>query len=347
MSANPIPTNSVSTINGVLNEWVCQSQSQVKESGGAITYQEVFKGPYATGKELLSKIETGDKIDSVHLLMGNKNQLFTAPSCPLRGNNKGVWRLQTIQITEAVAGSHCVLQLLYLADYSGIDDEKLTEDIYQNTWSVSWQSYTVSPYAFCSNPENPINLKVTENEAKDKGKLKASRETIQKYLSQNGTNNVFKNSIKDKETYRLNYSEVLILQKINSNKSAVYHYPIVTHTTVKSGPFNDTSSNLSSETPPKQPTRYDDALGGDLDTTIGELPKECPYTFSLLESVGNKEWQWIKIADDIDEQHTKKTTSFTRREQWMGVVDPDVNFYSNIPFNRTDLSSCRWVVGEL
>lgn len=344
MSANPIPTNSVSTNNGVLTEWVCQSQSQVKESGGAITYQEVFKGPYATGKELLSKIETGDKIDSVHLLMGNKNQLFTAPSCPLRGNTKGVWRLQTIQITEQVAGSHCLLQLLFLADYSGSDEENLTEDIYQNTWSVSWQSYTVSPYAFCANPTEPENLTVNEDEAKDEGWLKASRESIQKYLSQNGTNNLFKNSVKDKETYRLTVSETLILQKLNANKSAVYHYPIVTHTTVKSGPFNDPSSNLSSST---QPTKYDDALGGDLDTTIADLPKECPYTFATLESVGNKEWQWIKIADDIDEQHTKKTTSFTRREQWMGVVDPDVNFYSDKLFLRSELSSCRWVVGEL
>ena len=343
MSANPIPTNSVTTNNGVLTEWVCQSQSQVKESGGAITYQEVFKGPYATGKELLSKIETGDKIDSVHLLMGQKNQLFTAPSCPLRGNNKGVWRLQTIQITEQTAGSHCLLQLLFLADYSGIEEENLTEDIYQNTWSVSWQSYTVSPYAFCSNPTEPENLTVNEDESKDEGWLKASRESIQKYLSQNGTNNLFKNSVKDKQTYRLTVSETLILQKLNANKSAVYHYPIVTHTTVKSGPFNDTSSNLSSVT---QPTKYDDALGGDLDT-VGELPKECPYTFAILESVGNKEWQWIKIADDIDEQHTKKTTSFTRREQWMGVVDPDVNFYSDKLFLRSELSSCRWVVGEL
>ena len=343
MSANPIPTNSVTTNNGVLSEWVCQSQSQVKESGGAITYQEIFKGPFATGKELLSKIETGDKIDSVHLLMGNKNQLFTAPSCPLRGNTKGVWRLQTIQITEQTAGSHCLLQLLFLADYSGSDEENLTEDIYQNTWSVSWQSYTVSPYAFCSNPTEPENLTVNEDEAKDEGWLKASRESIQKYLSQNGTNNLFKNSVKDKETYRLTVSETLILQKLNANKSAVYHYPIVTHTTVKSGPFNDTSSNLSSST---QPTKYDDALGGDLDT-VGELPKECPYTFAILESVGNKEWQWIKIADDIDEQHTKKTTSFTRREQWMGVVDPDVNFYSDKLFLRSELSSCRWVVGEL
>lgn len=345
MSANPIPTNSVTTNNGVLTEWVCQSQSQVKESGGAITYQEVFKGPYATGKELLSKIETGDKIDSVHLLMGDKNQLFTAPSCPLRGNNKGVWRLQTIQITEQTAGSHCLLQLLFLADYSGSDGENLTEDIYQNTWSVSWQSYTVSPYAFCANPTDPENLKVTENEDKDKGWLKASRESIQKYLSQNGTNNLFKNSIKDKETYRLTVSETLILQKLNANKNAVYHYPIVTHTTVKSGPFNDPSSNLSSSTP-TQPIKYDDALGGDLDT-VGVLPEECPYTFAILESVGNKEWQWIKIADDIDEQHTKKTTSFTRREQWMGVVDPDVNFYSDKLFLRSELSSCRWVVGEL
>lgn len=345
MSANPIPTNSVTTNNGVLTEWVCQSQSQVKESGGAITYQEIFKGPYDTGKELLSKIETGDKIDSVHLLMGNKNQLFTAPSCPLRGNTKGVWRLQTIQITEQTAGSHCLLQLLFLADYSGGDEENLTEDIYQNTWSVSWQSYTVSPYAFCSNPTEPENLTVNDDEAKDEGWLKASRESIQKYLSQNGTNNLFKNSVKDKETYRLTVSETLILQKLNSNKNAVYHYPIVTHTTVKAGPFKDPSSNLSSVTP-TQPTKYDDALGGDLDT-VGELPKECPYTFAILESVGNKEWQWIKIADDIDEQHTKKTTSFTRREQWMGVVDPDVNFYSDKLFLRSELSSCRWVVGEL
>ena len=73
MSANPIPTNSVTTNNGVLTEWVCQSQSQVKESGGAITYQEVFKGPFDSGKELLSKIETGDKIATVHRSMGGRN----------------------------------------------------------------------------------------------------------------------------------------------------------------------------------------------------------------------------------------------------------------------------------
>ena len=348
MNVNPIPTNSVSTNNGVLNEWVCQSQSQVKESGGTITYQEVFKGPFASGKEILSRIKTGDKINSVHSMMGMglRNQLFDAPSCPLRENKRGVWILQSIQITEQIAGSHCLLQLIYVADYSGGDVQTLTEDIYQNTWSVSWQSYTVSPYAFCSNPEDPINLKVTENENKDKGKLQASRETIQKYLSQNGTNNLFKNSVKDKETYRLNVSETLILNKLNANKNAVYHYPIVTHSTVKSGPFNDTSSNLSSEIL-KQPTKYDDDLGADLDTIVNELPKDCPYTFAILESVGNKEWQWVKIADDIDEQHTKTTTSFTRREQWMGVVDPDVNFYSNVPFNRTDLSACRWIVGEL
>lgn len=70
MNVNPIPTNSVSTNNGVLNEWVCQSQSQVKESGGTITYQEVFKGPFASGKEILSRIKTGDKINSVHSMMG-------------------------------------------------------------------------------------------------------------------------------------------------------------------------------------------------------------------------------------------------------------------------------------
>ena len=116
--------------------------------------------------------------------------------------------MQTIQITEQTAGSHCLLQLLFLADYSGGDEENLTEDIYQNTWSVSWQSYTVSPYAFCSNPEKPINLKVTENEDKDKGKLKASRETIQKYLSQNGTNNVFKNSIKPCSTDAFSTSDI-------------------------------------------------------------------------------------------------------------------------------------------
>lgn len=350
MSANTIHANQVSTIDGVLNEWVCQSQSQVKESGGAVTYQEVFKGPFAQGKGLLSTIKTGDKIDYVHSLMGIglRNQLFDAPSCPIRENHTGVWRLQSIQITEQQAGAHCLLQLLFLADYSGGDVENLSEDIYQNTWSISWQSYTVSPYAFCANPEKTKNLTVSEDENQDNGKLKASRETIQKYLSQNGTNNLFKNSVKDKETYRLTVSEVLILQKLNANKNAVYHYPIVTHTTVKSGPFNDTSSNLSSDIEtPKQPTKYDDALGGDLDTIVDELPKECPYEFAKLESVGNKEWQWIKIADDIDEQHTRTTTSFTRREQWMGVVDPDVNFYSNVPFDRTELSACRWVVGEL
>lgn len=349
MNVNPIHSNRVSTNFGVLNVWVCQSQSQVKESGGVITYQEVFKGPFAKGKELLSNIKTGDKIDSIHSLMGFRNQLFDAPACPTRDDKTGVWILQSVQISEQQAGAHCLLQFLFVADYSGTDVETLTEDIYQNTWSISWQSYTVSPYAFCANPLQAKNLTVSEDENLDKGKLKASRETIQKYLSQNGTNNLFKNSVKDKETYRLTVSETLILQKINANKSAVYHYPIVTHTTVKLGPFVNSSSdnNEGGISSPKQPTKYDEALGGDLDTIVDELPKECPYEFAVLESVGNKEWQWIKIADDIDEQHTKTTTSFTRREQWMGVVDPDVNFYSNAPFDRTKLETCRWVVGEL
>lgn len=77
--------------------------------------------------------------------------------------------------------------------------------------------------------------------------------------------------------YFLNDVEAALMKKKQLGRSATYHYPILTHTTVKRGGVD---------------VSYTDELGGNLDHIVS-LPSSCPYKFPA------NAWTWVKIGDDM------------------------------------------------
>lgn len=161
MAVTPIHQNSVSTTNGVLATWVAQPQSTPSETRDSLQYQEVFKGPYSSGRSILNIIKVGDYIEDAHdaldaSVAGGANILFAVPPRPTREVGEETityrWVVAGIECKQIdPAGDHCLLTIKYQADYATHTTDPLTDDPYQDTWTVSWQSYTVSPWAFCSN----------------------------------------------------------------------------------------------------------------------------------------------------------------------------------------------------
>ena len=129
-----------------------------------------------------------------------------------------------------------------------------------------------------------------------------------------------------------------MLQKTLADKTALYHYPVLTHVTTKV--YDGSISSIVSTT-----LKYSDGLGENVDYLIEELPSSCPYTFST--TISRPAWQWIKTGDDMQHVKTKDKISFQRTETYMGVISADINFYGSEPFDHSNLSACRWKIGEL
>jgi hypothetical protein len=138
--------------------------------------------------------------------------------------------------------------------------------------------------------------------------------------------------------FALNNAESLVLQKTLADKTALYHYPVLTHVTTKV--YDGSISSIVSTT-----LKYSDSLGENVDYLIEELPSSCPYRFST--TLGRPAWQWIKTGDDMQHVKTKDKISFQRTETYMGVISADINFYGSYPFDHSNLSACRWKIGEL
>ena len=99
----------------------------------------------------------------------------------------------------------------------------------------------------------------------------------------------------------MNDAEGLVLQKVLQDKSALYHYPVLTHTTVKNIK-SDLSNVLSNN------VRYTETLGENIDHIVDGVPDGCPYSFP--ESQSGDTWQWIKTGDDLQHVKTKEKISF-------------------------------------
>lgn len=342
MSTYPIHRNSVPAIDGVLSQWVAQPQSNPTETLNDLQFTEVFKGPYYLGRIILNTIKVGDTLEEAHNAIagetpsGSLNQLFNPPPNPQRNGVTYRWEVKGIECKQIdPAGDHCFLTIRYQGVDTSVDVETLTEDPYQDVWSISWQSYTVSPWAFCGNPTDGQNrnMPVGQADAEDP-RWTASRTTIETNMSQNAQLDTFKRIYEPgAQDYLLNNAEKLVKQKVQNNVNAIYHYPVIIHQTVKRGQYSSSAS-------------YDETLGEDLDIISGNLPKNCPYEFPNEDP----SWKWMKIGDDITQTHTKQTTTFTRREIWRGMKTADINYYGSVPFDHSSkeaLLSCRWEIGQV
>ena len=337
----PAPTNE----SGVLACFVQQPVSNTPmETRNGIVYTEKWKGAYEKGKGVLSSVKVGDTLNTFHTWLGdNKVSRFTTPACPTRYGESSYWIIDAIRVDEHTAGDHCFITV-DCSPYSEKGCEDLTENDEANTWSVTWQSYSVTPYEFLSGEVHPPikwNMDGSDSHIDVNWTYPASRTLINQYLSHNpSTSEVMTNDGDWANTWTPNpkqphLKEVLCgaemeaLKKINQNRNATYHYPIVTHQTQLIGESG--SSYLRN-------------IGGDLDV-VTSLPNDCPYTFSTIKTgAGDVNWIWIKIGDDMQQTKTETTTTFTRTEKWAGYTDVDENYYGSKAFSHDEngIKTGRW-----
>lgn len=338
--------------NGVLAVFVQQpvTNTPAEVSKNRVVYTEKWKGPYEKGKTVLSSVKVGDALTTLHTFLGaNRISRFDTPACPTREGNSSYWQIKAIKVDEHTAGDHCFITVdteAYVEESeSGGDD--LNENKEANTWSVTWQSYSVTPYEFASGEVHKTIVFSDASEGGDESHIninwdyKASRTVINQYLTHNpnsssaiGDNGdvVYTWTPNPKQPHIKNAlcgAEMELLKKINQNRNATYHYPIVTHQTQL---YGESGSSFTKE------------LGSDLDV-ITTLPSDCPYTFAKIKTgTGDVDWTWIKIGDDMQQTKTETTTTFTRTERWAGYTDVDENYYGSKTFTHDEngIKTGRW-----
>lgn len=339
---------------GVLDCFVQQpvDNTPSADKDGRIIYTEKWKGPYKTAIDILDDIKVGMDIAVFHQWLGaNKISCFDPPAPPkINKDDTGTdnkWIISNIRVQELTAGDHAIIVVEFGANLQKLQDS--------DTWSVSWQAYTVTPYEFCSGKvHEPLTISPSfgVGQTELNWSIPASRQMIEQYRSHSpqivkgtdGTaeNNdesditlfVYKPNPEDEYDYKmLSMREMEVLKKLNQGRNATYHYPIVTHSVSYIG--TEVSAMIDQI----------GSLGSDLDTAISSLPSECPYSFAdFKQGSDNKNWIWLKIGDDITQAKTGVTIQFNRKETWAGYNDVDMNYYGSQPFSdsKEGVLSGRW-----
>lgn len=339
MSAYTLPSPATGSVqnNGVLTKFIKQTvdNTPCEMSNGEINYREKWKGPYSRGKSILSSVKIGDTLAAAHTALGDSVEEFSEPTCPTRNGIDGTWKVKDIRVEQIEAGDHCYVHFTFYAAYSGYDVETLTELIEKNVWSVSWQSYSVSPWDFCKNGggnASPWSPSYEDSPPTADWTKTADRAAIQAAMNQNpefkGNFIVYTpdKNVPDCKMY-LDAAHTAIQKKVGLDRNAIYHYPIITHQTVHKGGFSANYKGTAT-------------LGQDIDH-VSSLPTGCPYDFDST-------WIWIKIGDNMTQQRdeAKQITIFTHQETFMGVLQDsyDQNYYGNGTFSHTEegITNGRW-----
>lgn len=226
-------------------------------------------------------------------------QNFTFPTPPTGTN----WWVVGTDVEQIEAGDHAILTVTCEARDATISPAPGSIfNPYADTWQLRWHSYTLKPAAFCSNKPHYDYL-MTDTSVQEGQPLTgyASREHVDMFV--NGTD---KGVSKGHRWYRdsqgqawyLNDTENLIVDKTLQDKSALWHYPVLTHTTVQDHYVSNISSVLSNN------VKYNVTIGDKIDYVVlsggqPSTPKGCPYKFPT-----DPKWIWVKTGDDM--QHVKQ-----------------------------------------
>ena len=328
--------------NGVLSNLIQQvSDGSPQYNENSQTYTAKFKGPYAILKNANTMV--GKTLNNaLSTLFINTYNNFTFPTPP----EYTAWYVISTSVEQLDAGSHAILTVTCEARDESLMTEDGSFDPYQDTWQLRWESYTLKPTAFCSNKVHK-DYHITNPTAEEGKPLSgyASREHIDMFLNSND-----KGVSKGHRWYRddvgeawfLTDAENLVIDKALEDKSALWHYPVLTHTTVLNHFEDNISAMLSNK------VVYKDVIGDKIDYIVGgsakpkDAPDGCPYTFPT-----DPKWIWVKTGDDMQHVKTKGKISFQRTETFMGVISADINYYGDVKFDHNNLSACRWKPGEL
>lgn len=294
-----------------------------------------IKGPYDDLKDLYV---VGMALSSaITQFPGGIYQNFELPSPP----NGAGWYVTGTSLDQQQAGDHAIMSLTCTAVVRQEGSGSGQMDPYRDTWQLRWQSYTVKPAGFCKN-EPHQDRELTSMTGPQEITGYADRQHINYFMQAGKDNCGFANGPQhywyrtQDGDFLLNDAEQLVLKKTLTEKNALYHYPVLTHTTVEDHYVDSISSVLSNN------VVYNHEIGDKVDHLISGVPEGCPYRFP-----SEPEWQWVKTGDDMHHVKTKDKVSFQRTETFMGIISADVNYYGNTPFNHGDLENCRWRVREV
>lgn len=343
MAAQPIPYYGPAETNlsGVLAEFVRQpNDNSPSESNGVLTYVEKWKGPYSVAKDILTHTWTGMTITELHAVLGSsKIQRYEIPAAPIRAGQQTVWTVTGIEVQELEAGDHAILTINYEGQYNSSGSFEAIPEL--DVWNLSWQSYQVTPWAFCANDDYSLasyNWSPSDQAPQADWSVKANRE----YINQAITSPAWEIKSNDFIVYTPNLTEQdvrkylppannAIRKKASLQRNATYHHPVLVHQTAKK------FSGLSAT--------YGDVIADGLDHILSAAPSGCPYTFS-------GDWEWIKVGDDMTETKTVRfgKTQYTRRETWWGFPKDsiDKNFYgeeSKWAHTEQGIEDGRWPIG--
>lgn len=256
----------------------CEQSPSIGEDGWP-KYTEIWKGPYVSLKEVAAFNNIGksrdDFISSISVLFNSIVQRYDAPS-PGKDwtwNVPNQWIVRGVEVRELPAGDHAELRVTYdsVTTYSGDGWSGKNE---KDTWSLDWQSYSVSPYAYCD--KNPVEDPSSPNyDPDDKGST-AYRKNIEDFFhSQKGDKSKYEYAASDlKRPYylTLNPAERMVAEKVMKSEQPVFHYPVLKHHREWQKKYSSLSARAD----------FPDEIGDNIDHEIAWDSADlsaCPYSF--------------------------------------------------------------------
>lgn len=308
--------------------------------------QAKLKGPYEYLKSYNGLI--GKLLDEGLAQLGlNVEQKFSSPTPPAGY----AFYITGTKVDQLEAGAHAVMTVTaeakrFESGSSGASDP------YRDVWSLKWESYTLKPAAFCKN-DGHEDRQLTSMTGPQEISGYADRQHIHFFTQAGKDRSGYSDTVKhfwyrtQEGDFVLNDAEELVLKKTLQDKNALWHYPVLTHTTVDDHFISNISSAISND------IKYDVVIGDKIDHIVTEgngygLPAGCPYKFPTGQN--DVRWQWVKTGDDMEQVKQKGKIEFKRTETFRGVISADVNYYGNVEFNHTNrasLETCRWKPGEV
>lgn len=309
----------------ILNCFVSQSsETSVETDNSNVRHlTESFKGPYSLGRTV--NFVTGqDTPTSVRIKLNTTRTVQQEYATPT--NRPGLqWILETVKIDEwNKGGDHCVITCKFRegTPTSIEPGEAYTVKNLQQTWNMTWQSYSMPVSEYCAN-ETKTSLYLNPNEDGTLNLPESIEGTaywprIERYLNSKDDQLEGLYAYKDGDLVTaLTDHDKLVLEKYILGRQPTFHYPVLTWTLGQSylPTSADTSSYLS--------VQYNLEVGDNIDHEMKfeDLSGVCPLKFPL--SV----WHWIKVGDNVEQTKNNKENTFKHTIQLMGVKDFDVNFY--------------------
>jgi hypothetical protein len=226
---------------------------------------------------------------------------------------------------------------------------------------LSWESYEVSPYEFCSGKSRePTIISITDPIGYvDDWTEPANRSYIEKYFNNNPESSTIPNRpdipinfYREKNEYnikqQLSMAESQVVKKLNLNRKCVYHRPVLTY----SEQFKTNNLELLNEELADVAEELDAYIIDTWTVNNTSVPNGCPITVNPPYIAGQnnqKVWKWILTNDNVTTIENPVPNSIsefivTRQKTFVGVDELDNNFYGRTPFEKTENGTVngRW-----